>query len=353
MVTSGEHLYVGTDDAAHPAEIWRTRGEFTLSGPVLGGLPPFPDKDPPPIIPLPGTSVVVELWQHVTPLSNSDWGSDPSEVTSMAAFEGSLYLTKSPPLEIWRSSNGTDWERVIFNGFGDPDTNFSGLLTVFEDQLYVMTSVATVGGGGGCEIWRTPDGTAWNPIVASDESGAMLSGALEPTGFESVEAGETEADVATGGCISHTVFQDSLFVGTINHFTGRQIWRFDGTEWTDATPLIFDPGEFGMASSRGVQTLAVYGNRLFAGDRLVRPGFAAALYVTATAERGDWQIAGDAFGLSQGIEAMIKSRGFFYLSTTNMIEGGQVYRKVPLLSELAIELGFFDDIVPIIDLPFP
>jgi hypothetical protein len=64
------------------------------------------------------------------------------------------YLTGS---QIWKSPDGLAWEQVTDNGFGDVKVLTFEAFTVFNDTLYVAASRAanTVGGGlGGAKIYR-------------------------------------------------------------------------------------------------------------------------------------------------------------------------------------------------------
>ena len=55
-------------------------------------------------------------------------------------------------LEVWRTANGTDWEQIGFDGFGDVNnqvTYFDNAVTVFNNGLYVGTANYATGG----QIW--------------------------------------------------------------------------------------------------------------------------------------------------------------------------------------------------------
>ncbi len=305
MARFGDHLYVGTESPTG-AEVWRTAGEITIRiySETLPGFPRVPIR------------FQWEMWEDVTP---SEWTSATAwaAVTSMAVFEGSLYLAKGSPLEIWKTPDGTVWEPVVLDSFADPTTNDTGKLMVYRDYIYAITSVALVGGGGGCEVWRSGDGWVWEALVATGEPSAIL------------DDGFGDADV--GGCISAAVFDDTLYVGTVNHGeAGPQIFRFDGDDWLDVTPPLVPWG-----FTKGVQTLGVYGGRLYGGDRLVFPGFGGPrIYATSTAEPDDWAIVNEETDMGLAIEAMLAAYGYFYVGTTGIAlspsdpdAGGRVYQK--------------------------
>ncbi len=78
------------------------------------------------------------------------------KVESVTVFQNSLYLTLNnihTGIEVWRSANGTTWERVNQDGFGDSHntgSNWSNASAGFKCQLYVGTANALDGG----ELWR-------------------------------------------------------------------------------------------------------------------------------------------------------------------------------------------------------
>jgi hypothetical protein len=65
--------------------------------------------------------------------------------------------------EIWRSRTGDagDWTEVVNGGFDKPDDNdVIRLVGVNDDYLYVATANWT----SGEEVWRTKDGTDWEQV---------------------------------------------------------------------------------------------------------------------------------------------------------------------------------------------
>ena len=71
-------------------------------------------------------------------------------------FQNQLYVSMhntATGIEIWRSSNGSLWERANQDGFGDSSnasSNWSNATTIFLGQLFVGTSNVVDGG----ELWR-------------------------------------------------------------------------------------------------------------------------------------------------------------------------------------------------------
>ena len=57
-------------------------------------------------------------------------------------------------MEVWCTTDGMNWEEVIFGGFGDKKniyTYFDNAILVFDDRLYL--GVDKLAGEGGGEIW--------------------------------------------------------------------------------------------------------------------------------------------------------------------------------------------------------
>ena len=86
-------------------------------------------------------------------------------------FKGALYLASdyvlSPPDwepapdQIWRTFDGTNWEVVVADGFGNPGADGLGGFAEYKGYLYVG---AESGEEGGAQIWRSRDGLTWEPV---------------------------------------------------------------------------------------------------------------------------------------------------------------------------------------------
>ena len=73
-------------------------------------------------------------------------------------------MTRDNNDRIWRSQDGLTWERVVdfgagtsFGGINDPNNTHISSLQVNGSFIYAGTENSTTGG----EVWRSPDGIAW------------------------------------------------------------------------------------------------------------------------------------------------------------------------------------------------
>jgi streptogramin lyase len=104
------------------------------------------------------TSGYSELWKTsngddwslvVTPFENTNY----ADITSLFVFKDSLFAAVSGSGNtIWKTLDGTSWQQVNLNGWGDGNSiwsMFDYAITTFNDQLYI----ATTNWGNGAEIW--------------------------------------------------------------------------------------------------------------------------------------------------------------------------------------------------------
>jgi hypothetical protein len=130
-----------------------------------------------------------------------------SAVTSFSIFGGYLYAgvaNNTTGGQVWRCAvcDGSDWSQVVSDGFGNPTQNNSvDNLSTFENALYAMTR----GWEMGMRVWRTTNGTTWAQV---NSDGFGDSNNRRPFWDNSV-----------------AVFDNSLFVGTINWAQGGEVWQ--------------------------------------------------------------------------------------------------------------------------------
>lgn len=157
-----------------------------------------------------------EVWRSPTGDSNSwiqvnpDGFGDASNglVTAFAIYDGYLYASthhfSGAGAQVWRCQicDNSDWTKVVDNGFGNVDTRRQPALEVFNDALYFVAGNSVTG----MEVWRTSNGTQW-----------------EQVGFSGFGDNNNRATLYDSPV---TVFNNSLYIGTINSVTGGEIWLF-------------------------------------------------------------------------------------------------------------------------------
>jgi len=181
LAFTGSALQVGTENWTSGCEVWRTY--------KVGG-PPYTD------------------WTQV----NTDGFGDGNNVmaSSMYGAGTSLHvgtLNNVSGCEVWRTgfTGGppyTDWAQANADGFGDGNNTEAPCMYAHMYDLYVGTLNATTG----CEVWSTqrsggPPYTDWVQANAD--------------GFG--DANNTDAS-------SMAEFFDNLYVGTVNGFSGCEVW---------------------------------------------------------------------------------------------------------------------------------
>jgi len=132
-------------------------------------------------------------------------------VSALRDFNGYLYAaTRGTPTvsgdQVWRCQicDGSDWKKVVNNGFGNDETSDSAALVVLKSSLYLVAGNASTG----AEVWRTSEGTNWEQV---DSAGFGDSNNRQPYWGNSIG-----------------VFQDRLFVGVSNGANGGEIWTYTG-----------------------------------------------------------------------------------------------------------------------------
>ena len=251
-------------------------------------------------------------------------------IDHLVAFQGNLYagVWSSTPDggteggEIWRSSNGQDWEQVVQDGFGDPTNGEVFHLAEFNDELYAATW--SYSDTHGTEIWRSPTGDSgtWERVVEN--------------GF-----GNSNNSVV----LTMAAFNDYLYAGTLNSTDGCDIWRTeDGVTW--------EPVVTGMNGGQCVYVSALlpYKGYLYAGARFTN-GSGVLYRCSATSgcdEVADWEmVISDGFGNpnNYAIHALSVFNGGLYAITGNRNTGSEVWRSFDGLNwEKVGSEGFGDPI---------
>jgi hypothetical protein len=204
-----------------------------------------------------------------------------SDVTFFKEFKGHLYVgTRSCPLkgcEIWRF-DGNTWEQVVNGGFDDSSNFAAWSVEVFNNHIYVGTINCDKSKNGYCQIWRSSDGENWEKVVNNGfkyfettkqtnnervwsmkvykdhlyvgtlnlprvlkHKGCQLWKTSNGTTWERVKLpyGDGFGEIRNIGISSMEIYDDWLYIGTANtfHHHGFEIWKFNGNDWI---PVIGD-----------------------------------------------------------------------------------------------------------------
>lgn len=265
------HLYFGTGNEKG-GEIWRTDGA---------------------------------AWQQVAVAGLGDAGNYAMNVFGI--FGGQLYVATSnltTGIEIWRSSTGDSgsWLQVNADGFGGGVTKEHVTLEVFGGHLYAGVSRA-VGTDGRAELWRSANGTQWQPVFTNG------------LGYASNTHVSALAE-----------FQKQLYIGLRNAATGGQLWRSgDGLNWSP----VFTDG-LGAQDNCRPYGLQAYGGQLY----LVFGNLATGAEVWRSADGAQWSPVmqggwGDPANRFANYfnKAATVFQGALTIGTVNEVAGGQVWRK--------------------------
>jgi len=224
LAVFSDTLYASTSSytTAHGAEIWRSStgisGDWTRV--VTNG---FGDANNSDILSLEVfnsylyagtyTSTGGEVWRTNDGTTwtqvNTDGFGDTNNygVPALATFNGYLYASahhrSGAGTQVWRCQvcDGSDWQKVVDNGFGNPDTRRTPALEVFDGHLcFVVGNQET-----GLEVWRTQNGTDWQQVGFA--------------GFGDSNNGAPYWDNSVA------VFNNRLYIGTSNSANGGEVWR--------------------------------------------------------------------------------------------------------------------------------
>jgi sugar lactone lactonase YvrE len=162
-------------------------------------------------------------WVKVTPDGLGDINN--YAVSGLTSFGGYLYASTSrwdwSGVQVWRCQNcdGSDWEKVVDNGFDNPNNWGISALQVFNGELYLV-----VGNGmTGMEVWRTRTGNPGEWTKISD--GGFGDSNNQSPYYNNV-----------------TVFNNRLYIGTQNGANGPEVWKKTVTADFTASPTVGSPG---------------------------------------------------------------------------------------------------------------
>lgn len=149
----------------------------------------------------------IDSWKQMAP----DGPEFAGNLTGFAVFKSTLYAavesSSGLPLQVWRSSNGSDWTTVVADGFGNEGNVSAGGFAYFGGYLYLGTRNDDTG----AQLWRTKDGIHWYQVIGN--------------GFGDSNNLKIEALVVYDEL-------NLLYAVTYNEAMGLQIWSSaNGTSW--------------------------------------------------------------------------------------------------------------------------
>lgn len=214
--------------------------------------------------------------------------------------------------EVWRSKNGSDWEKVFGDEIDDNDNNPEvGRLFGFKEDIYVSTWSYDDSPSGGLEIWKSPSGErgSWKKVADNGIDGA-----------ENVTV------------LGDAIHNDKLYVGTLGTSGfpsdeklgwGHIYSTIDGTNWSRA-------GEIGDGEIYNVSALATFNNYLYAAlvsySNRQKGG---EIYRCTACDGSDWEQVFDGIykhdftGRKQSLELY---DGFLYYLVGNQDYGVELWR---------------------------
>jgi hypothetical protein len=279
------------------------------------------------------------------------YGSTNPAITDLVAFKGQLYASVgwgTNEGQLWRSSNGTTWDKVSGSEWGGGSNRTITVMAIFNNELYAMTNNATTG----LQVWRssTGDSGSWvkeaeggfgNANNQTVTGAAVFNDRLYLAVSNTVD-GMTVWSKASGGAWTQgntsgfgttqnanpggmAVLGGYLYVGVQNTVTGGQLWRTNGAAWSQAVA-----NGFGDLHNTGINGLMTVQNQLFAVTNNTTTG----LQVWQSANGTQWiplnlnglGKTGNSSGLWSNSSTAYGST--FYMGTMNGVSGGEIWQYV-------------------------
>ena len=318
MTTYGGYLYVGTSNEDTGGEVWQYDGSTWIQANMDGfgdsnnleahGLVVYDNKL---YAATDNEETGAEVWAYNgstwTQVDNG-WGGDANNTTAraMAVYNGNLYagtnkegFPASGGTEVWRY-NGSTWIQVNIDGFGNANNGESIGIAVYKGMLYVGTSKEDTLETS-AEVWRT-----------------AAVGGPPFTDWEQVDNGWAGD---ANNVIAHNlvVYNDLLFVATVNLSTGAEVWSYNGTTWRQV-----NTDGFGDANNLGATGMAVFNGNLYGGTWNEATGGQVWQNNGTKWTRVDNGWAGDANNIV-AIEITVY-KGRLYVGTSNRVTGAEIWR---------------------------
>lgn len=299
-----------------------------------------------------------------TPVSQPSFGEETltGSIIDLIVFDNQLYAgtawTDGKPGQIWRSADGTTWNKVLDMESIDPENVSVYSFAIFDGKLYASMFSDT--GVHGAELWSTTTGASgqWSmahrwtdtnqiSLISMQVFDGFLYGVIENkvTGLEvwrspdganwNLVTGDgfgNSNNVYPGGMV---IFDGDLYVTTVtNNGSSGEIWRSsNGTDWeqVDTTPFQSD-------LHRSVISPIVFNKTLY-----VFVEHDEGLQTWMTTDGENWTMAAPSgFGTrynswsALGTNSVAIYNGSIVKGTWNETMGGQLWKMLPLTFYLPI-----------------
>lgn len=298
-------------------------------------------------------------WTPVTqPGFQNPHDTAPSAILDFLVFNNRLYASTGRggnAAQIWRTLDGVNWAPIVAAGFGDPEIHDIAALGVHNGAIYAGASSQV----SGARIYRssTGDSNTWSPVApaaptmpgASVTGFAQFDGALwatieseaplqiwrstnGSTWTSAVNNGFGDSNtVQTGGM---AVFGNHLYVGAGNTTNGAQLWRTNGGgSWE---PVI-NPG-LGDANNLETESVFAFDNQLYVSVKNKVTG----VEIWRSGDGTTWEQSNqDGFGNTKNTTSNQSSAtaaflSQLYIGTSNVVDGGELWRMLPQASGPAV-----------------
>jgi sugar lactone lactonase YvrE/PKD repeat protein len=294
-------------------------------------------------------------------------------ISSLISFKGALYATGLQPY-VWRMASDGTWSQVSTLGFGDSTNSEIDAMAVFNGHLYAATFTFVCDDPdcdtwhtNGPQFWRTADGTTWENVTPPGSIGSgyrwvptMLSAGgylytalargdqnslggeiwrtADGQNWQQVAAGGFKNDPYNTNVLSLAEYNGYLYAGTRHGDwqndahpdgpLGGEIWRYDGTTWTQV-----NNSGFGDLEAHRVEKLIVFNNALYAYvSHVVGTSKGAEIWrctTTVCTSQSDWtKVMDNGFGNPQNqyIYGGAVFGSHLYAAVRNDSTGVQIYR---------------------------
>ena len=258
-------------------------------------------------------------------ISNGFGDANNIDIPSYALFNGKLFVgTRNDGTtggEVWNTIDGIIWSQTGTDGLGNTNNTRIGELVEFNGYLYAGTRNDIEG----AHVFRKYPSQPWEMVVGGN--GNSYGGANSASGFGS----------GTGNPVNERIFASAVFNGYLyfgvkhpdTSTSPARLWRSaDGINWYQV-----GGDGFGNPDNYGIDSMLVYNNKLYVGT--MNPNTGAELW--SSNDGSTWTlVSGDGFGnpvVNQKIRSMVVHNSSLYLGTGNggfaPLSAGEIWKYEP------------------------